>query len=449
MTSGLPGFGAALRVWLRIGLLSFGGPAGQIALLHREIVEQRRWVGERRFLRALSFCAMLPGPEATQLATYIGWLMHGPLGGAAACVLFVLPGAAVLLALSVLYYEAAGLPAVAGLFYGLSCAVLVLVAQALARIGRRALKTPAAWAVAASAFLALFIFAVPFPALILCAGAIGAVARRAFEAEEPAGAVADAAAVPEGLIEALLLADPGRARRLAQGAYRAAGACAVLWMVPVAALISFAPGRFAELAWFFSKMAVVTLGGAYAVLAYVAQDAVHVHHWLAPAEMVSGLGLAETTPGPLILVLQFVGFLAGARAPGELHGLAGGVLASLLTLWVTFLPSLAFVFAGAPLVERIAENKVLRGALAAVTAAVVGVIANLALWFGLHVVFARLVHVEAGLARFDVPLMASADPASLVLVLLAALCLLWLRIGVPVVLGLAAGAGLGLRLLVN
>jgi chromate transporter len=445
----LPGFGAALRVWLRIGLLSFGGPAGQIALLHREIVEQRRWVGEVRFLRALSFCAMLPGPEATQLATYLGWLMHGPLGGVAACALFVLPGAAVLLAFSVLYYEAAALPAVAGLFYGLTCAVLVLVGQALARIGQRALKTGAARAMAAAAFLALFAFAVPFPALILGAGSIGAVAGRAFEATEATGAAPGAVAKPQGLIEALLLADPGRAGLLAAGAYRAAAACIVLWVAPVAALVEFVPGRFADLAWFFSKMAVVTLGGAYAVLAYVAQDAVHIHHWLAPSEMVSGLGLAETTPGPLILVLQFVGFLAGARAPGRLHGLAGGVVASLLTLWVTFLPSVAFVFAGAPLVERIADNRVLRGALAAITAAVVGVIANLALWFGLHVVFSRLVRVDAGPASFDVPIVASVDPASFVLVLLAAVCLVRLRLGVPVVLGLAAVGGLVVRLLVN
>jgi len=445
---GLPSFGAALRVWLRIGLLSFGGPAGQIALLHREIVETRGWIGERRFLTALSFCALLPGPEATQLATYIGWLMHGAKGGIAACGLFVLPGALVLLALSILYIEASGLPAVDGLFFGLKCAVLAIVLQALIRIAQRALRTRASLAVAVAAFVALYFFALPFPVVILGAAAIGAHARAAFLMPEGDGAQPDGS--PQegraGLIDAALLADPSRPARLTADARRAAAACLALWLGPVAVLKIAVPGRFAEIAWLFSKMAVVTLGGAYAVLAYVAQDAVRHTHWLAPAEMVSGLGLAETTPGPLILVLQFVGFLAGARAPGPLHGLAGGIAASLLTLWVTFLPSLAFVFLGAPLVERIAENRALRGALAAVTAAVVGVIANLALWFALHLLFSRVTVVEAGPTHFDWPDAASADPAARVLAVLAWLCLMRFRWPVPVVLALAALCGLVLRL---
>jgi chromate transporter len=432
-----------MRLWLRIGLLSFGGPAGQIALMHRELVEERRWVGERRFLNALSFCALLPGPEATQLATYLGWLMHGPLGGIAACTLFVLPGAAVMLALSILYYEAASLPSVAGLFFGLKCAVLALVLQALIRIGRRALNTGATLALAAAAFIALYAFALPFPLIIIGAGALGAVAQNAFLPAVTAGASQDGA---PGLVDEVLTADPARPARLAAGARRAAATCLALWLVPVAVLKIGLPGRFADIAWFFSKMAVVTLGGAYAVLAYVAQDAVQHTHWLTAPEMVSGLGLAETTPGPLILVLQFTGFLAGARAPGALHGLAGGIAASLLTLWVSFLPSIAFVFLGAPVIERIAENRALRGALAAITAAVVGVIANLALWFGLHVIFIRLVHVQAGPAHFDWPDGGSMDPAARVFAVLSWLCLTRLRWPVPVVLGLSAVAGLAMRL---
>ncbi len=441
---GFPTPRQACAVWLRIGLLSFGGPAGQIALMHREIVETRRWVGERRFLNALSFCAILPGPEATQLATYIGWLMHGPWGGVCACALFVLPGAAVLLALSVIYFEAAGLPAVEGLFFGLRCAVLALVVQALMRIAQRALKTPAACALAAAAFLALYGFALPFPLVMLGAGAIGALAQRALLPPPRAGStdMRD----PGDLIDEALAADPKRAARLAAAAYRASAACLALWLTPVALLNLALPGRFADIGWFFSKMAIVTLGGAYAVLAYVAQDAVQTYHWIAPKEMVAGLGLAETTPGPLILVLQFVGFLAGARAPGALAGLAGGITASLLTLWVAFLPSLAFVFAGAPLVERIAEKRTLRGALAAITAAVVGVIANLSLWFGLHVLFTKSMMVRAGALHFEVPDAASLDPAALVLALLACLCLARLRWPVPAILSLTALCGLAVRL---
>lgn len=444
-TPALPTLGAAMRVWLRIGVLSFGGPAGQIALLHREIVERRRWVGERRFLRALSFATLLPGPEATQLATYLGWLMHGPIGGVLACALFVLPGAAVLLGLSALYYAAASLPAVGGIFYGLKCAVLAMVLQALLRISHRALKTPAARGIAGLAFIALFVFALPFPVVVLGAGALGALAPRLLAV----GAVGDTRQDMPGLIEQVLLADPGRAARLAAAARRAGGVALALWVLPVAGLKFWVPGRFAEIAWLFSKMAVVTLGGAYAVLAYVAQDAVHDLHWLSPADMLAGLGLAETTPGPLILVLQFVGFLAGARASGSLHGFAGGLAASMLTLWVTFLPSLAFVFLGAPLMERASENRLLRAAMAGITAAVVGVIGNLTLWFGLHVVFGRLRPVPIGPAGFELPVLTSLDPFALLLAVLAGVCLVRMRWPVPATLALIAGCGLALRLVLK
>jgi chromate transporter len=432
-----------MRVWLRIGLLSFGGPAAQIAMLHREVVERRGWVGERRFLHALSFCALLPGPEAMQLATYLGWLMHGVAGGIVAGLLFVLPGAAVLLGLSLVFVSVGHVPAIEGVFFGLKCAVLALVIQAVPRIGRRALKTRTAWVVAAMAFAALFFFAAPFPAVVLAAGAVGAAAPGRF-AGHVAGEASDAA---DGLIDRVLRADPARPGRQAARARLAGAAAAALWLAPVALLAVFAPGRYADIAWFFSKMAVVTLGGAYAVLAYVAQDAVQSLHWLRPSDMLTGLGLAETTPGPLILVLQFVGFLAGFSAPGPLHGLIGGVAAAALTLWVTFLPCFAFVFLGAPAVESLAANRALTGALAAVTAAVVGVIANLALWFALHLLFTATTPIRAGLLRFEMPLPGSLDPVAALLAVLAALCLFRLQWRVPAVLALTAAAGLLLRLI--
>ena len=431
----LPTLGEATYVWLRIGLLSFGGPAGQIALLHREVVAQRRWVGERRFLHALNFCTLLPGPEAQQLATYLGWLMHGVRGGLLAGGLFVVPGAVVMLALSVLYATVGTVPVVAALFFGLKCAVLVLVVEAVLRIGRRALRGRVAWALAGVAFVALFVFGAPFPLVVVAAGLVGFAVPGAFAA----GGHGSAQDGPPALIDAVLAADPARPARQAAQARRAGLVALALWLVPVAVLAAVG-GRYAEIAVFFSKMAVVTIGGAYAVLAYVAQDAVQSLHWLSAPEMLAGLGLAETTPGPLILVLQFVGFLAGFRAPGGLTGLAGGVVGSLLTLWVTFLPCFAFVFLGAPLIERVQQNRALSGALAAITAAVVGVIANLALWFGLRVLFRTLVPVYG----VQLPVLSSADPAAIVLAILAALALFRFRLGVLGTLGVCAVAGTAL-----
>ncbi len=433
----LPSFGEAFRVWLKIGLLSFGGPAAQIAMLHREVVERRHWVGERRFLHALSFCAMLPGPEAQQLATYLGWLMHGTRGGIAAGTLFVLPGATVLLALSILYAVSGQVPFVAGLFFGLKCAVLAMVVQALLRLSGRALRTGPAWAVAAAAFAALALFAVPFPAVVLAAAALGAALPIWFRP----GRHQEGQEAP-GLIDRVLARDPGRAARAARAARRDGVAAMGLWLLPVGLLQWFAPGRFADIAWFFSKMAVVTVGGAYAVLAYVAQDAVHAQHWLTAPDMLSGLGLAETTPGPLILVLQFVGFLAGYRAPGPLSGIAGGAVASLLTLWVTFVPCFAFVFLGAPAMERLAANRAVAAALAAVTASVVGVIANLAFWFGLHVLFTATVPLRWGPAVLEVPAPGSLDFSAAGLAALAALLLFGARRSPPVALAVCALLGL-------
>jgi chromate transporter len=434
----MPSFGQALRVWLKIGLLSFGGPAGQIAMLHREVVDDRRWVSDARFLHALNFCTLLPGPEAQQLATYLGWLMHGVRGGVAAGALFVLPGMAVMLGLSILYATLGEVPVVAALFFGLKCAVLVLVVEALLRVARRALKTDAAWALAAAAFVALYGFGIAFPIVVLTAALVGYYVPGAFRGAGHGSAKGG----PPALLDAVLAADPGRPARLAASAWRAGWVAVALWLLPVAALMLAGAGVFADIAWFFSKMAVVTVGGAYAVLAYVAQEAVASYGWLTPDQMLVGLGLAETTPGPLILVLQFVGFLAG-HGQG---GLAWGVLASVLTIWITFAPCFAFIFLGAPYVERMQDNRALTGALAAVTAAVVGVIANLALWFGLRVLFAEVRRLELGPATLDMPVLGSLDLLAFALAALAALCLFQLKIGLLRTLGVTAAAGLVLKL---
>ncbi len=435
----LPTRAEAFRVWARIGMLSFGGPAGQIALMHKEIVEQRGWVSERRFLQALSFCHVLPGPEAQQLATYLGWLMHGAAGGAVAGTLFVLPGAVVMLGLSLLYALLGGVPAVDGLFFGLKCAVLALVVEALLRIAKRALKTNAARGLAVFAFFALYFFHVPFPLMVLVAGLLGAAQPALFGGAKHGGKTES----DVGLVDAVLAADPALPQRLAASARRAGFIALALWLIPLAALLLWRPAPYADVAWFFSKMAVVTIGGAYAVLGYVAQDAVQIYHWVTPHEMLAGLGLAETTPGPLILVLQFVGFMAGFRA----HGIGGGVAASVLTLWVTFLPCFVFVFLGAPLIEKLAANKALSGALAAITAAVVGVVGQLAVWFALHVLFAQVVGHAVGPITVDVPVLASLDWAAALIAAAAAFAVFRLHWKVLQILPLAAFAGLAFRLL--
>jgi len=433
----LPTLGEATRVWARVGCLSFGGPAAQIALLHREAVELRAWVSDRRFLHALNFCTLLPGPEAMQLAAYLGWLMHGVRGGLAAGLLFILPGAAVMLALSLLYTGYGTVPAVAAAFFGLKCAVLVLVADALRRVARRALLTRAAWGVAVAAFVALFAFGAPFPAVVLAAGLLGWAAPGAF-----AGAGHGTAKEgPVAALDAVLAADPGRPARMAPGAWQAGCVALAAWLLPVAALWA-SGGVLGDVAVFFSKLAIVTFGGAYAVLAYAAQAAVETHGWLTPGQMLDGLGLAETTPGPLILVLQFVGFLAGHKAGGAWMAVA----AAGVTLWATFVPCFAWVFLGAPFVERLLGNRTLTGALSAVTAAVVGVIANLALWFALHTLFTRHVRVLDWGLRLDAPVPASLDPAALLLAVAAGVALLRFRAGVVPVLAGCALAGLALHI---
>jgi len=438
--AGMPGFGEAAWLWLKIGCLSFGGPAGQIAMLHHEVVDRRRWISNRRFLHALNFCSLLPGPEAQQLATYLGWLMHGARGGVVAGGLFVIPGAIVMMVLSAIYALYGTVPLIAAVFFGLKCAVLVMVVEALMRVGKRALKGPSAYLLAASAFLALFMLGLPFPLVVLLAGCCGLVAPRTFKAAShgQAGNGEDA------LLDRLMRHDPDHAAKLARSAYRAGLVALGLWAMPLALLLPHG-GVFADIGWFFSKMAVVTFGGAYAVLAYVAQEAVNLYHWLSPSEMLAGLGLAETTPGPLILVLQFVGFLAGFRAETLFQGLWGGVLGALLALWVTFTPCFAFVFLGAPMIEKAQNNPRLTGALAAITCAVVGVIANLALWFGLRVLFGEMALLHWGLVSFEWPVLASLNPAALLIAALSAANLFGLRLGIVQTLALSSIAGLMLH----
>ncbi|MCU4180498.1 chromate efflux transporter [Bosea sp. BH3] len=445
----LPSFGEATRVWARIGLLSFGGPAGQIALMHRELVEERRWIGEERFLHALNYCMLLPGPEAQQLAVYIGWLLHRTLGGLIAGLLFVLPGALVMLGLSILYVTLRHVPLVDGLFFGVKAAVLAIVIEAGVRISRRALRNGAMVAVAAAAFILLFLFKVPFPAIILGAGFVGWLGHRIrpdwFGNGSRHGAAGPASV---GLIDGLLAR--GELAHVRPSAAKAIAVLAVwlpLWLGPVALLwlLTGSGSVWTQIGSFFSTMAVVTFGGAYAVLAYVAQAAVDGFGWLKPGEMLDGLGLAETTPGPLILVLQFVGFLAGFRAPGSLPPLLAGSFGALLTLWVTFAPCFLWIFLGAPYVEALRGNRGLSAALGAITAAVVGVIANLALWFGLHVLFHEVRSMAILGLEPDLPVLASLDWRAALLSAAAAIMLLRFKLGMMPVLAACAVAGVLLK----
>ncbi len=437
-------FGEAVRVWAKIGLLSFGGPAGQVALMHKELVEERRWIDEERFLHALNYCMLLPGPEAQQLATYIGWLMHKTRGGLVAGVLFVLPGFVSILVLSILYAGFQQLPAVAALFFGLKAAVLAVVIEALLRIGKRALKSRLLVLLAAAAFLAIFVFEVPFPAVVLGAGLFGFLGSRVWPGAFPAPAGVATPGDHATLIDRMASAGelehtrPSRARTA-----RVLLVCGVLWAAPLVALalLTGTKSVFFQEGVFFSKTAVVTFGGAYAVLAYIAQRAVETYGWLRPGEMLDGLGLAETTPGPLIMVVQFVGFLGAFRNPGNLSPMLAGVFGSVITVWVTFVPCFLWIFVGAPYIEALRGNRALHSALSAITAAVVGVILNLSVWFGLHVIFRQVVERRLGPIRLHVPDLASLDLAALVLATLALLAIFRLKLGLPKTL--AASALLG------
>ncbi len=433
----------ASRTWFAISLQTFGGPAGQIAVMQHKLVDEKRWIGQQRFLHALNYCMLLPGPEAQQLAIYVGWLLNGTLGGLIAGVLFVLPGVLALLALSALYVGAGSTTVVTGLFAGLAPAVIAIVVQAVQRVGKRALHHPALVAMAVASFVALTVFKVPFPAVIATAGVVGWLAGRRVPGLVQAKGHGEPADGPAPLIsdDALHHDAPSTVRGL-----RILLLGLVLWFTPVAlaAVIFSRDSVFVDQGLFFSGAAVVTFGGAYAVLSYVAHQAVNVFGWLKAGEMVRGLALAETTPGPLIMVVQFVAFVGAYRNPGSLDPWVAAVLASLLVTWVTFVPCFLFIFLGAPYVERLRSNQHLTAALTGITAAVVGVIANLAVFFALHNLFDRSRTLDWGPAALDVPVLSSWDPVAFAITAIAVALIFgrgWstLRtLGVCAVLGLAS-----------
>ena len=439
----------ATRAWFAISLQTFGGPAGQIAVMQRTLVDEKRWIGQKRFLHALSYCTLLPGPEAQQLAVYVGWLLNGVRGGLVAGILFVLPGVIALLGLSALYVGAGDSALVSGLFAGLAPAVLAIVAQAVFRVAGRALGHPALVLLAVAGFVALAVFAVPFPVVVGLSAVVGwALGRWAPHTMHRATGHGGGDDGPVPLIpdDALHREEP-----TSRHAATVVAIGLVAWGVPVAAvaILTGTSSIFTDQALFFSGAALVTFGGAYAVLAYVAQRAVEVYGWLAPGEMVRGLALAETTPGPLIMVVQFVAFVGAYRDPGTLDPWVAAVLASLLTTWVTFVPCFVFVFVGAPYVERLRGNQGLSAALTGIMAAVVGVIANLALFFAVHTLFDDVDTVTRGPVRVQVPELASIDPLAVTVAVVAAVLLFRLRLSVLRTLGVCALLGLAGSLLLG
>jgi len=429
-----PGFGEALRFWLKLGFVSFGGPAGQIALMHQELVERRRWISERRFLHALNYCMVLPGPEAQQLATYIGWLLHRTWGGIAAGALFVLPSLAILIALSWIYLAWGDTPLVAGLFYGIKPAVTAIVLHAAHRIGSRALTNGWLWAIAAAAFVAVFAGGVPFPLIVLGAALVGAIGARAAPSRFAAGGGHGAATACTGRA---VIDDttPTPAHALHRWPRFAAVAAAGLglWTAAMGTLLAAGgwDGTLSQMGWFFTKAALLTFGGAYAVLPYVVDGAVEQHGWLTATQMIDGLALGETTPGPLIMVVAFVGFVGGWThgVLGPESRAAGGALAATVVTFFTFLPSFVFILLGGPLVETTHKDVRFTAPLTAITAAVVGVILNLAVFFAAHVFWP-----DGPGGRFDA--------ASAAIAAIAAVALFVFRRGVMEVIGAAAAAGL-------
>ena len=415
---------------MKIGLLSFGGPAAQIALMHRVLVDERRWFAERQFLSALNFCMLLPGPEAMQLATYAGWRMHGIAGGLAAGLLFVVPGALLMIVLSMIYVYYGQLPAIEVLFLGVKAAVLAIVLEALIRVAGRALQTRMHWLLAGLAFVALFFFNVPFPLVVFAAALLGAL----WSWQSGEGATVSPIEV---MTSGPAAAWPDTVRTVA--------IWLAVWLGPLIGLwfVLGSDHVLVQLGWFFSKLAVVTFGGAYAVLAYMAQEVVQGYGWLSAGEMIDGLGLAETTLGPLILVTEFVGFLAAFREEGG-GGLLLSIAGAVVTLWATFAPCFLWIFAGAPYVEHLQHAVRLRAALAAVTAAVVGVILNLSLWFGLRVLFGRFETVDLGMLSLEVPVLQSLDWKAAALSVLAGIALFGFRAGVMVTLIVSAAASFAL-----
>jgi chromate transporter len=389
-----PSFAEAFRFWLKLGFISFGGPTGQIAIMHTELVEKKRWISETRFLHALNYCMLLPGPEATQLAAYVGWLLHKTWGGIVAGALFVLPSVFILWALSYIYVSYGHVTWINSIFYGLKPAVLAIVVFAVIRIGKRALRNPVMWSIAAIAFVAIFFLKVPFPLIILAAAIFGLLGKKfwptKFSLEMKHGGSTETKSVLSDDAESPAHTKPSFGR-----AVRVLTVCLLLWWIPVLGLGKWLhwDHTLPQEGLFFSKAAMVTFGGAYAVLPYVSQQAVENHGWLNAGQMLDGLGLAETTPGPLIMVLQFVGFLGGWQHPGNLSPLLAATLGAGITTWTTFVPCFLWIFLGAPYIEQMRGNAKLTAALSSVTAAVVGVVLNLAVWFGIQVLFP---HLEQG-----------------------------------------------------
>ncbi|MDC0434339.1 chromate efflux transporter [bacterium] len=417
-----PSLAEATQVWGTIGILSFGGPAAQIALMHKEVVETRNWLSERQFLNALSFCMLLPGPEAMQLATYAGWRLHGTLGGLIAGLLFVIPGAVVIMTLAAIYSVYGDVPLVEALFYGIKAAVLVIVVEALLRVSKKALSRKLHWLIAALAFIGIFFLSIPYPLIVLIAGVFGWLIGATLEEQY----------------------DVNMGHVSAGKTLRTISSWLTIWLLPLFALAALgAPDILLEVGKFFSTLATVTFGGAYAVLAYMAQDVVVQFGWLTAGEMVDALGLAETTPGPLILVTQFVGFLAGFKDGGMVSGLT----AALIALWVTFAPCFLWIFAGAPYIEWISNRPRLKGALQAITAAVVGVILNLSIWFALHVLFATVNREEQGPIALWKPELATIEWLALALFLLSSFLAFRLHWGIIKILLVASVLGAGLRLI--
>jgi chromate transporter len=427
--------------WCRVALLSFGGPAGQIAVMHRIIVDEKKWISEQQFLHALNYCMLLPGPEAQQLATYIGWLMHRTVGGLMAGVLFVLPGFVSILALSIIYacYNESNI--VQALFFGLKPAVIAIVIQAVLRISKRVLKNSTMVTISFLAFIAIFFFDIPFPLLIIIAGLIGLMgikfAPKQFDVIKGHGNSGDPSVSPDHFVECA-----GTRPSLRRSLYVSA-ICLSLWFAPLIGIwqvLGVSSVYFQE-GLFFSKAAVVTFGGAYSVLSYIAQQAVERYGWLRPGEMLDGLGMAETTPGPLIMVVQFVGFMAAYRNPGPFSPLMGGIIGSILTTWVTFVPCFFWVFLGAPYIEQLRGNKRLNAALSAITAAVVGVVLNLAVWFSIHTLFAQVTTTHFYGLRLQVPVLASADILACVVAIVACLLTFYWKKGMTVTLSVSAVLG--------
>lgn len=425
----------AFNVWLKISLLSFGGPAGQISIMHKFLVEQKQWISDKRFLHALNYCMLLPGPEAQQLATYIGWLLHRTFGGLIAGLLFIIPGVIIILILSILYAEFQELKLINALFFGLKAAVLAVVIEAIIKIGKRALKSKAMYAIAFGTFIGIFFLSIPFPILIIIAAIIGVIEEIIKRKSDFNVNNISEQMVPDKNTAIIDIKLDNNVFAHTEPSFRQSVKVAIIWLIiwlgPIFVMILTlgTTNVFVQEGLFFSKIAVVTFGGAYAVLAYVAQQAVYNYQWLSPGEMLNGLGMAETTPGPLIMIVQFVGFMGAYRNPGQLDPITAGILGSMITTWVTFAPCFLWIFLGGPYIEKLRNNKVLASALSAITAAVVGVILNLAVWFSLHVIFKSVNEVFIGFIHVWVPVWDTIEYASIAIAIGALISSLLLKIG--------------------